>query len=164
MVPVEIAEDATPELLAAVSAVRGKPSGPGAKLSRAQEERLVRGLPAAGPGSRGGRGSRIGTRGRGSRGGTTKRGRPRGRGGIVPPSGEGLADGFLGVAGDDEYDDGDEEGTATGTGTGTGTPAEGTEAGPSRAEEDGDYEMRDVSVAQHVRDSDDELREIGDDE
>lgn len=87
---VEIAQDATPDLLAAVSSVRGgKEWVHGTVLSRAQEERLVLNLPASGPGSRGGKS------GRKSGGG---RGRPRGRP-SVPAGGEGLADGFLGLGG-----------------------------------------------------------------
>lgn len=122
----EIADDATPELLAAVSAIRGKPSGPGTKLSRPQEERLVRGLPASGPGSRGGRGGR----GRGGTPSGRARGRPRGRGGIVNPAGTGLADGFLGIVGDEEWE----------------------------------YDPEEAGTSQRDADSDDELREIGDEQ
>lgn len=52
--------------MAQISSIRAKPTKPGDRLTKPQEDRLIRGLPATGPGSRGGRGSRgrRSTRGR----------------------------------------------------------------------------------------------------
>lgn len=82
----DVAPNADAELLAAVADVRrGKPWVPGTRLTPAQEQRLLRNLPATGPGSRGGRG-----RGRGGR----TRG---GRRGHVDASGEGMGAAFFGI-------------------------------------------------------------------
>ncbi|GMK54137.1 hypothetical protein CspeluHIS016_0107230 [Cutaneotrichosporon spelunceum] len=106
----DVAPNADAELLAAVAAVRrGQPWTPGTKLTPAQEERLLRNLPASGPGSRGGRRGRGYGRGRG-------RGRPATRRRPLHSSGMGLGDDFFGVGSsnsasmdaEDEYD-GEEE-------------------------------------------------------
>lgn len=109
---VEISNGATPELVAAVNAVRnGRTSG---RLTRAQEERLVRGLPATGPGSRGGRGARAAGTGLAmSRRGRTTRA-------------TGLAAGFVGV-------DVGEETEAAGEGSGG-----ADEGGEAAGEDNGD--------------------------
>ncbi|KLT45023.1 hypothetical protein CC85DRAFT_270037 [Cutaneotrichosporon oleaginosum] len=107
----DVAPNADAELLAAVAAVRkGQPWTPGSKLTPSQEERLLRNLPASGPGSRGGRrGSGVG-RGRG-RG----RGRPATRRRPLHSSGMGLGDDFFGVgsskdgAENAENDEGEED-------------------------------------------------------
>lgn len=142
----DIAADAHPDLLDAVTDIRGgKPWEPGSLLSKAQEERLLLNLPASGPGSRGGKGSRTGRRGGSRRG---RGGRPKGRT-AVHESGEGLGDGFLGV-GDVYREDSVAEGSV----------ADGSSvAGPSGTQEamavDSDEELREIG--------EDELREIGDD-
>lgn len=92
----DVAPNADDELLAAVAAVRrGNPWTPGTRLTRAQEERLLRNLPASGPGSRGGR------KGRGRSAGP-------GRRRAVDASGEGLGDDFFGI-GAEEAGEGAEE-------------------------------------------------------
>ncbi|BEJ16943.1 hypothetical protein CspHIS471_0603440 [Cutaneotrichosporon sp. HIS471] len=104
----DVAPNADAELLAAVAAVRrGQAWTPGTKLTPAQEERLLRNLPASGPGSRGGRRGRGYGRGRG-------RGRPATRRRPLHSSGMGLGDDFFGVGSsnsatqldaEDEYDE-----------------------------------------------------------
>lgn len=95
----DVAPNADDELLAAVSAVRrGAPWTPGSRLTPAQEVRLLRNLPASGPGSRGGRRPRG--KGRG--------GRVAGRRRTVDASGEGLGDEFFGIGAEEKGDDEDE--------------------------------------------------------
>lgn len=90
----DVAPNADAELLAAVAEVRrGKPWVPGTRLTPAQEERLLRNLPATGPGSRGGRGRGRGRSTRGS------------RRGHVDVSGEGLGDAFFGIGEEAGADD-----------------------------------------------------------
>lgn len=140
MNPVTIAKDATKELIDAVSEARGnKPYTPGQRLSRAQEERLIRRRPGTGAGSRGGRGGRGG-----ARLGQPVPGRKRGpKGGPgVDSSGVGMADDFIGGV----------EGGGDGVGEGSGwagyddgddyeEDGEGGEAGDGGgADDDGDHE------------------------
>ncbi|EKC98137.1 hypothetical protein A1Q2_07548 [Trichosporon asahii var. asahii CBS 8904] len=161
-VRLEIAPDATPELLAQISAIRAKPTRPGDKLTKPQEDRLIRGLPATGPGSRGGRGSRgrRGTRGR--------------------------RDTLFAEAEDEGEEEGDKDEGAAAEVAGSSTPAEwpaSSSAGPSTRQtraskhveaggngEGGEKSAEavdnegDVTMADGPAESEDELREIDDDD
>ncbi|WOO76831.1 uncharacterized protein LOC62_01G000446 [Vanrija pseudolonga] len=145
---VTIAKDATKELIDAVSEARGnKPYTPGQRLSRAQEERLIRRRPGTGAGSRGGKAGRGG-----ARLGQPVPGRKRGpKGGPgVDSSGVGMADDFIGgIEGGGDgvgegsgwagYDDGDEY-EEDGEGDGEGEGGEAHDAEDGAEGEDGDHE------------------------